>query len=356
MNPLSASRIKLAKQCSWQYWSRYVLKLPESTNDGASRGWIVHLVLELLAHEKRKPLLAQVRQDNSLLPHQGLRRLVMYHARRLKVDDEENIALIDKMTLNGLTYDFEGDSKKEIKESLNEKKFEIEIKKGEVNYKVLGFIDKLFLYKDGSATIRDFKTSKQVFKGSDITDNLQHLIYSLATRKLYPEVTTVNCEFLFLKFPLEEDLVGNTSKGILRIEEVSPDELEGFEYQLSETQKYLDSFNEVTALSNMAAVKGYPKDGTFGGPLACGREGFKQSRGELVLDAQGNKIPNYICPYRQPRNYYVLLNKEQKIIKSTFEETPEALSANEEEGETIELRSYAGCPHWNKDVKDEFDL
>ena len=46
MNPLSASRIKLAKQCSWQYWCKYVLKLPESTNEGASRGWIVHLVLE----------------------------------------------------------------------------------------------------------------------------------------------------------------------------------------------------------------------------------------------------------------------------------------------------------------------
>ncbi len=112
MNSLSASRIKLAKQCSWQYWSRYVLKLPESTNDGASRGWIVHLVLELLADKKREALLEQVREENSILLYEGLRRLVMYHARRLDVADEENIDLIDKMTLNGLNYDFEGDAKK----------------------------------------------------------------------------------------------------------------------------------------------------------------------------------------------------------------------------------------------------
>ena len=48
--------------------------------------------------------------------------------------------------------------------------------------------------------------------------------------------------------------------------------------------------------------------------------------------------------------------EQEKIIKSTFEETPEALTANEEKGEVIELRGYAGCPHWNKEVKDEFDL
>ena len=356
MNPLSASRIKLAKQCSWQYWCRYILKLPETTNEGASRGWIVHLILELLAHKKRKRQLTAVRKVGSILKDSAIHRLVLYHATRLSVADDENMALMDTMTLNALNYDFNGDTHQKPQQILNEKKFDITIEDDGIKYRVLGFIDKLFIYKDGSAVIRDFKTSKQVFKGGDITDNLQNLIYSLAVKHLYPKLKKVNCEFLFLKFPLEPDLLGHPGKGTLRLEEVSGDELEGFRYQLSETRKYLDNFNELTALSNFAATKNYPSDGTFGGPLVCGREGFKQRKGEDLLDKAGNKIPNYICPYRRPMDYYVLLDKDKKIIKSTFGHSPTELVADEKLGEAIELRHYEGCPHWNKEVKDEFDL
>ena len=52
---LSASRIKTLEKCSWSYWCNYILKLPDKSNDGASRGNVVHLVLECLAQKKRKP-------------------------------------------------------------------------------------------------------------------------------------------------------------------------------------------------------------------------------------------------------------------------------------------------------------
>lgn len=356
MNPLSASRIKLAKQCSWQYWCRYVLKLPDKGNDGSSRGSIVHLVLELLATNKRRKLLKTIVKANSLYSYKPLSRLVLYHARKLNVADEENLALIDSMTLNGLNFDFIGDRLQKPHEALTEKHFDLSVEEGNLNYRVLGFIDKLFLYKDGTALIRDFKTSKQVFKGSDVDDNLQDLIYCLATKKLYPEIKNVKCEFLFLKFPLEVDMLGNLSKGVCSMEPISDDELEGFEHQLTQTQKYLDNFNDVAALSNMAAVKGYPKDGTFGGPLVCGREGFKKHKGENLLDNDGNPIPSYICPYRKPLDYYVILNSEGKIIKSAFEDEKHTLVPDESKGEVVELKSYAGCPHWNQKETDEFDL
>jgi hypothetical protein len=356
MNALSASRIKLAKQCSWQYWCKYKLKLPDTSNDGASRGWIVHLVLELMAHPKREKFLKKVIKDNSVLTSPSLERLVLHHAKRLNVDDDENLELIDQMTMAGLNYDFKGDTNQKPVKALDEQKFDITVEDNGVAYRVLGFIDKLFIYKDGSALIRDFKTSKQVFKGSDITDNLQNLIYSLATKHMFPEVKNVNCEFLFLKFPLEKDLLGNPGKGTLRLDEVSEDELEGFQHQLTAAQNYLDNFNDMTALSSLAAVKGYPSDGTFGGPLVCGREGYKKYKGEEILDKDGNKIPNYICPFRRPMDYYVLLNKDKKIIKSAFESEADTLIPNEAEGETVELRHYEGCPHWNKKEVDEFDL
>ena len=51
---LSASRIKTLQQCSWKYWCNYKLKLPDKSNDGASRGWICHLIFELLGEARHK--------------------------------------------------------------------------------------------------------------------------------------------------------------------------------------------------------------------------------------------------------------------------------------------------------------
>ena len=49
---LSASRIKTLQQCSWKYWCNYILKLPDKSNEGASRGWICHLIFELLGNPR----------------------------------------------------------------------------------------------------------------------------------------------------------------------------------------------------------------------------------------------------------------------------------------------------------------
>ena len=52
--PLSASRIKTAESCSWLYWCKYKLNLPDKSNDGAKRGSICHLIFEVLGIKKRK--------------------------------------------------------------------------------------------------------------------------------------------------------------------------------------------------------------------------------------------------------------------------------------------------------------
>ena len=51
---LSASKIKTLDSCSWLFFSKYHLKVPDTTNDGASRGTIVHLIFELLLKPKHK--------------------------------------------------------------------------------------------------------------------------------------------------------------------------------------------------------------------------------------------------------------------------------------------------------------
>lgn len=354
--PLSASRIKMLQTCSWSYWARYILKIPDKSNDGASRGTICHLIFELLGEPRHLQHYLDIVGAGTIEKSSAVYRLVKYHAKNLDVSDEENMQMIDEMILNGLNYDFFGEQGGKLDLAISEKDFDIIVDEDGKKYKIRGFIDKLFLYKDKSAIIRDFKTSKQVFKGKEITDNLQDLMYSLAISKLYPEHTDRISEFLFLKFDLDEDLLGNKGKGVVRMKEIAPEELEGFEHQLTEIQKTIDNFDENLARSSFAANKGYPKDGTFGGPLVCGKKGYKKSRGEYVLDKAGNKIPSYICPFREPLTFFKLKDKGGKVLKSAF--TKEELLPLVKDGLVVEESHYKGCPHWNNQdvLNDLLDL
>lgn len=345
---LSASRIKTAQSCSWKYWANYKLKVPQTGNDGSKRGSVCHLIYELLGEEKHSENYNKIIKSGSINGDGPVSRLVKIHAKKLSIDDDDNMELMDMMITKGLFYDFFGGSKTSPTEAISEQKFDIHVKEDGKDYKIYGFIDKLFLYsQEKRAVIRDFKTSKQVFKGKEITDNLQNLIYCLAVKKTFPEYKDIDVEFIFVKFSLDEDLLGAPGKGVLKMERISEDELEGFEYQLTSIQEYLENFSEEDAKSNLAAKQNYPPDKTFGGPLMCGKQGYKKSKGEFVLDGQGNKIKSYICEHRNPLEYYIILNDEGETIASSFKK--EELQKSYPDSEVV-LEKYEGCPHFRSDA------
>jgi len=333
LTPLSASRIKTAQSCSWLYWCKYKLNLPDKSNDGAKRGSICHLIFEVLGEKRRKKYYNKIVKSQDVFAVPSIKRLILKHAAQYEVDDEENIQMIKEMIYNGLTYDFFGGDLGKPTKEYSEKDFEIVKSDGSIKYRIRGFIDKLFLYKkEKYALIRDFKTSKAVFKGKDATDNLQDLMYSLAVKSLFPDYDIRESEFLFLKFELDEQ---SSNSGIIRMKPLEEDELLGFELQLSEIQKYLDNFSKKHARSNMAAYKDFPKDGSFSGKLLCG---FAKEKGELKLD--GN--PKWYCSMKFDFFYYHVFDKDKKIIGSYFEE-----DFSEEfvpEGCTYEIKYYEGCP------------
>ena len=355
LTKLSASRIKTAQTCSWTYWCNYKLKLPQSGNDGSSRGTICHNIFELLG-DKHKAEFNIIIKEGTIWNTKVVASQVKEEAEELKVDDQENLDLIDEMIVAGLRCDFFGDTEEKPEEAESERFFDLEIEKPEkgIRYAVRGYIDKLFKYKDNSVIIRDFKSSKQVFKGKEITDNLQNLIYSLAVKNLMPE-TEPQSEFIFLRFDLEKDVLGERGKGYVRMDKITEEELEGFEYQLTEFQKYIDGFDEDCAKSNFAAKQDYPRDGTFGGPLACGKDGFKVSYGQPVLDKLGEPIKAFICPYRKPMEYYAIQDKDGKVLKTSFIEKKDSLDPDKDLGEKVVKMNYDGCPHWQNKVKiDDF--
>jgi hypothetical protein len=332
---LSASRIKTAQSCSWLYYCKYILGLPDTSNDGASRGSVCHEIFELLGDPKQKKNYNKIIETEDVFSVKSIKDLILKLAKELKVDDEENIELIKEMILNGLMYDFYGEKLGKPTEALSEKDFEIVFAEDGKKYKIKGFIDKLFLYNNKKfALIRDFKTSKQKFKGKEISDNLQDYMYSLAVKHLYPKYKNRQSEFLFLKFDLNDDLL-EQADGVIKMSPISDEDLEGFEYQLTELQEYLDNFSEFDARSNFAADQDYPSDKSFGGPLLCG---FAKTKGQLKLDG----TPMWACAMRHPFDYYVILNDNKEVIKSMHEEEFEAYDLKD--GEQFEKRSYTGCP------------
>jgi hypothetical protein len=350
MTRLSASRIKTAQSCSWTYWCKYKLKLPDTSNDGASRGTICHLILELLCDPRRKSYYDKIIAENTMFCVASVERLVKIWARRLGVDDPDNIDLIDTMTINGLQYDYFGNATGKLEEAFSEKDFHIIVEKEDIKYRINGFIDKLFLYKkEKIAIIRDFKTSKEVFQGKEAKDNLQDLIYSLAVKHLYPDYSTRQSEFLFLKFDLNKDLLGADGKGVLKMAPLSDEELEGFEYQLTEWQNYLDNFDEETARSDFAFDKGFPpKEDGFCGRLSCG---FAKHPGQLKKD--GN--PMWHCSFKFGFDYWVLKNSDGIIKKSAHIDQKDSLIEIQDDSDTITKESYSGCPVHNQPSTKEFD-
>jgi hypothetical protein len=315
---LSASRMKTLEMCSWTYWCKYHLGLPDKTNDGALRGSICHLVLELLLKPRHKKHYDAIVKKKAIKASKPVDKTVIKFLKANDVYNEENYDLCSKMIYVALDYDFFGGEGGHIDHP--EQEFMIESKKPK--YNIYGFMDKPIQYKkDKTLKIVDYKTSKQKFRGEDLETNVQAMIYSLAAKKLWPKLKRRVVQFLFLKFP----------RSPLQELEYSDDQLKGFEYYLEHVTKVIDRFNIEDAKSSYAPANGY---GWLCGPAKSG----------------------WICPFHRPFDYYSLLDEEGEQVKTSYEN-----NFNVKEGHTVEKRRYEGCPakncsHNEENEEDVFDF
>jgi len=318
---MSASRLDTMQSCSWIYWAKYILKIPDLSNEGSSRGTITHEILELLSKEKHSGVYDEIIQNDYIYHNLAIKRIVEYHAKRLEINDFDNLSMINDMALVGLKNDFFGINEFGVPDRVvSEYNFDYEIDENKKKYSINGFIDRAFIYdKAKIILIRDYKTSKQKFKGHKIEDNLQDSMYKLAMRKEYPGYSYL-MEFEFLRFP---------KNPMLRTEITTESEFEGIEYYLSYLQTILNSYDLEWAKSGCAKSKGFPKDGSFGGTLQCGKE-FKKD---------GTKA--YECPFKNPFNYYQLLDEKGNVLKTVREENLDKLVP--QKGQKVLFKEYKGC-------------
>ena len=316
---LSASRIKTLQSCSWMYYCNYNLKLPQKNNSGAMRGTVAHLIFEILANPRHQHYVTKIVKSGTCLKQPAIFKLILKAAKREGLDLDEmvkplkksgqeitNLKCIDEMILVGLKFDFVGNGK------LIGSEWEFDITSEEPKYRIGGFVDRIFKDKK-QMIIRDFKSSKKAFKGEELASNLQGMMYSLAVRKKYQKQKDVLVKFLFLRYPEDPER---------ECPHFSEEVLSGFEHYLEYLNGYLKNFDEKKANSNFAAHEYSTKW------MCQTKSGWR-------------------CPYLDAIEYKVLLDKNDKVIKSIFatEEFKERYLKPEYR---IEIRKYEGCPAWKQ--------
>ncbi|MEK6882048.1 MAG: hypothetical protein AABY22_20690, partial [Nanoarchaeota archaeon] len=110
-------------------------------------------------------------------------------------------------------------------------------------------------------------------------------------------------------------------------------QLKGFEEYLVYISEYLQNFDFKKATSNMAAAKGYPKDKSFSGLVACGYGKYsghiKPSTGE----------PYWCCSFKHPKVFYYIKNSNGEVKYTADNYNDIKL----QDGDTIQEYNYPGC-------------
>jgi hypothetical protein len=303
---LSASRIKTLETCSWTYWLNYHLKIPQRSNDGSDRGTICHTVFELLLNKRHRKNYKRIIKKNAIDGDEGINRLVKKLSAKVKLD-ESNYKLLNDMILVGLKNDFFGEGGEIVKPE-----YDFNIKNDEPKYHIRGFIDKPIKIKKEMHII-DYKSSKYKFRGDDLEANIQAMMYSLASKKLWPKLKPI-VKFLFLRFPKQpiQELVFDDNQ------------IKGFEHYLEHINDYVNKFDEESARSNFAV--------------------------DSVKNKWMCQVGGWKCPYKDPYKYYVKVNDKGEVVETSLEDNFKDIK-----GFKVETRTYEGCPKFQTSLaKDDF--
>ena len=322
---VSASKLKTYKSCSLLYYYNYVIRAPQSTNEGALCGGIIHIVLECLLKDKRRKMVEKIVKDKTIKKCKVVNYYVRKEVKKLGLK-KASFEKIDKFILVALNNDFYCKNGQIIGREV-----EFDIKNENPRYRIKGYIDVLVNYQDKFTRCKDYKSQKELFKGDDLTANIQGLMYCLAAYKLFPD-----------RVPVTDFIMLNHEETPQQRFVATKAQLAAFEEKLSDLYIELENFQPRDRWKNVAANNSPPEDGSFGGRLLCG---FAKYPGHMKKD--GSKAI-FHCPYRFPYDYYSLYNAEGELLKTALKKE----ELKPKDGERIELSSFAGCERFIKKNKD----
>lgn len=169
---LSASSIVTWEQCQLKYQVIYERRIQDVSSYSALFGQATHKILELLTRNKKLPDIESIcKEFNVSHKSADIRKILVSTLKNHYLD---NIANCVECEL----------------------RFNIELK--EKNVHMNGTIDRLDI-DNGNAMIIDIKTGNKPYTKKELSSNWQAKIYSLAVRKLFPEIKNIKTLFWFVK-------------------------------------------------------------------------------------------------------------------------------------------------------------
>lgn len=319
---LSASRLKTFLSCSWIFYCEYILKIPSATHPKTKLGSLAHLIFEVLQKPRHRhhynAILQRVDIDiekgewanlesniaPSIYNSPAIERLVNNFLKKNPDITLKLSADLDSLVLVGLENDFFCSGAEKVLPPEHEFILEIE------GMKIKGYIDILAFYKD-KAKIRDYKSQGKRFTDDEMENNIQAAIYQLYVNNKFKVPAEV--EFVMLRHPETKRTPG---KHLQVVQPYNEAELGGFVEYLKHLDEQVQNFSLETATDNLKATK----DDGF-----CKR----------------------VCQFREPKEYYILLDKDGEIIQSSYDSLE--LIDKKKEGQTIERKIYTGCPYFYND-------
>lgn len=179
---LSASSIKTYKDCPRKYFYSYIERLPQKEHDYFELGNLCHRTLELF-HDLYKEGSTKFDTLNKLMSHCFTEAKKEGKKLTPQIIEDAKGMLMDylKSVINKVP---------EVKET--EQAFDFMINE---DIRIRGFIDRVDLQPDGTLQVVDYKTTKD----PKYLDPMQLLIYGLALRNQYPEMTRYKASYVLLK-------------------------------------------------------------------------------------------------------------------------------------------------------------
>lgn len=300
---LSASRLKTFLSCSWIFYCEYVLKMPSAAHPKTKLGSLAHSIFEVLQKPRhRKHYDAILSGKKSVYNSKPIARWIKSFLAKnpdvtTKLSDE-----FDSLVLVGLETDFFCKDADKVLPPEHEFLLEIE------GMKIKGYIDILAFYKD-KIKIRDYKSQGKRFTDDEMENNIQAGIYQLYANEAFGIPAEV--EFVMLRHPETKRTPG---KHLQVVPPYTKGQLGGFVQYLKHLDEQVQNFNLERATDNLKAQT----DDGF-----CKR----------------------VCQFKDPKTYYILLDAEGQILQSSDEEN----KLKAKEGQTIERKSYSGCPYFYND-------
>lgn len=293
---VSASKVKDLIKCSYAFYCKNVLKLPEETHEKTLAGSCLHYIIEFVLKPRRKQLRLKIIKDGFTFgSHPSIYRYVEIFHRKHEIDMWQPMDLEPLLQLAFSTI------APYIKEDNFKSEQRFELKIGDATCS--GIVDLTYIDKENSR-IMDFKTSAQKFTKKEMMNNIQAPIYQLWYFETYGELVEV--DFIMVRHPPTKF---KPQKHIQTAKAPSEDILEGLKYYVRGLYQTMNNFGLREAFSSF-----------------CDDYWFCEK----------------LCKFKEPFEYATVFEGDKEIGNFHLDKIPQL-----KENQTVKIYKYNGCPKFN---------